>query len=273
MCGRYTVNARADDLMADFEVELDGSDGQQWRRYNVAPTDEVPIVVQRPRRGEPQAAPIRQLRAVRWGLVPSWAKDSRQGGRLINARAESLLTAAPLRRAAVARRCLVPADGWYEWQSSPTATDVRGRPRKHPFLVVAADGQRLAFAGVYEFWRDPHAAGNQDAPAPGGTSSAWLVTCAIVTTVAEPGLDRLHPRMPVVLPSERWQFWLDPGTSTPERIIAALGPVAAGRFQASPVSRRVGDVRNDDPSLVEPALPSELDGVVDPQTGEVLGER
>ena len=207
------------------------------------------MVVQRRPRGEPEAPPQRSLRLLTWGLVPSWAKDRTVGSRMINARAETLLDKPAYRRAALSRRCLVPADGWYEWQKSPTATDEKGKPRKQPFFTRSADGDRLAFAGVFEFWRD-------DAR-PDDDPLAWLTTYAIVTTAAEPGLDRLHDRMPFVLPRERWDAWLDPDVGDAEQVRALLDPLPPGRFETYPVSRRVGDVRDAGPSCsTRPRSPS-----------------
>jgi putative SOS response-associated peptidase YedK len=182
---------------------------------------------------------------------------------MINARADSLLEKPAYRRAACARRCLVPADGWYEWQKSPTAKDEKGRPRRQPFFTRLADGERMAFAGIYEFWRDDSR--------PDDDPLAWLTTYAIVTTDAERGLDLLHDRMPFVLPRDRWDRWLDPAVTDPEEVRSLLEPVPPGRFEAYPVSRRVGNVRNTGPDLLDPAPVGELDGVLDPATGELIG--
>lgn len=263
MCGRYAASASPDDLVEEFEVTSDLSGGPVPADYNVAPTHAPPVVLERPPHDGDQAAPVRQLRLLTWGLVPSWAKDRSVGYRMINARAETLLDKPGFKRAALARRCLVPADGWYEWQTSPTATDAKGKPRKQPFFTHLADGGRLAFAGLYEFWRDR--------ALPDDDPAAWLATFTIVTTAAEPGLDRLHDRMPLVLPRERWDAWLDPALSRPDDVRALLAPVEPGRFAAYPVSRQVGNVRAAGPQLLDPAPVQELVGVVDPMTGELLG--
>jgi putative SOS response-associated peptidase YedK len=276
MCGRYAASAHPDDLVEEFEVDADRSgdsagetsaEGAVQPRYNVAPTDVSPVVLTRTPRGEPDAAPVRQLRLLKWGLVPSWAKDAGGGARMINARAETLLDKPAYRRTALTRRCLVPADGWYEWQASPTALDSKGKPRKQPFFVHRADrsgeGDQLAFAGLYEFWRDKQR--------PDDDPAAWLVTYTIITTAAEPGLDRLHARMPVVLDRDRWAQWLDPGTKDPDTVLGLLESPGPGRFEAYPVSTRVNSVRNDGPELLAAAPADELLGVVDPMTGEVIG--
>jgi putative SOS response-associated peptidase YedK len=272
MCGRYAASAHPDDLVEEFEVDPAYAAGRGESapaiepRFNTAPTDLAPVVLARRPRGEPEAPPVRQLRVLRWGLVPSWSKDPSGGARMINARVESLFDKPAFRRTALARRCLVPADGWYEWQASPTAVDRKGKPRKQPFFVHRSDlpaGQSLAFAGLYEFWKDDRVAADDPA--------AWLVTYTILTTAAEPGLDRLHDRMPVVLDPDRWAAWLDPAVDdepTVRELLASPGP---GRFVAYPVTTLVNTVRNDGPELLTPAPAEDLVGVVDPMTGEVLG--
>ncbi len=263
MCGRYAASASPDDLVEELSVEQDLTAGELKPDYNLAPTRPAPVVLQRPPRNDKAAPATRQLRMLRWGLVPSCAKDPSVGSRMINARTESLLDKPAYRRAALARRCLVPAAGWYEWQTSPTAVDAKGKPRKQPFFIHLADGGRLAFAGVFEFWRDQARA--DDDPL------AWRTTYAIVTTEAEPGLDRIHDRMPVVVPPERWDDWLDPAVDHSDQVRSLLAPPEPGRFAAHPVSRRVGNVAHAGPELLEPVDASELEGVVDPMTGEVIG--
>nr|WP_308220275.1 SOS response-associated peptidase [Kineococcus sp. TRM81007] len=234
---------------------------------NVAPTSSPPVVLERFRRGEPDAPPARSLRSLRWGLVPSWAKDASGGPRALNARAETLLEKPSFAQAALARRCLVPADAWYEWQVSPVARDGAGGPRKQPFAVRAADGSVLSLAGVYEFWQDPAAAP--------GDPARWLVTFAVVTTAAEPGLDRLHERMPLLVPRDLRDAWLDPTLDDAEDVAALLAAVPRDQFAtaltAHPVPRAVGDVRQDGPHLLEEVPEAELEGVVDLRTGQLTG--
>ncbi len=211
---------------------------------NVAPTTTPPVVLERFRKDEPDAPPTRSLRALRWGLVPSWSKDASGAARMVNARVESLLSKPAFAKAAVARRCLVPVDAWYEWQTSGTATE-GGKPRKQPFAVGAADGSVLSLAGIYEFWKDPAKA--EDDP------TRWLVSFAVVTTAAEAGLDRLHERMPVVVPRDLRDAWLDPSLDDADDVQSLLDAVPrdlflGGALQAHPVSRRVGNVRNTDPT-------------------------
>lgn len=275
MCGRYAASFAPDDLLQDFDIEQDRS-AERSRSvlvnpqdppvgapdWNVAPSKQAPVVLTRVPREEPGATPLRQLRMLTWGLVPSWAKDAKIGLRMINARAETLLEKGSYRNAAISRRCLVPADGWYEWQVSPTATDRKGKPRKQPFFIRRGDDESIAFAGVYEFWRDKSVA--EDDP------NAWVVSYTIVTTAAEPGMDRIHDRQPVVLDRDQWASWLDPTLTEPDDVRALLEPRSRGRFEAWPVGRAVGSSRNNGPGLLEPAPRADLEGVVDPMTGEVL---
>jgi putative SOS response-associated peptidase YedK len=277
MCGRYASSRSPGDLVLEFEIEENEAAEADPARYNIAPTDTVPVVLERLKEPEPvsdesevreeaqEARVIRRLRPLTWGLVPSWSKDRTGGARMINARAESLLEKPAYRKAALTRRCLVPADGWYEWQVSPSERDQKGKPRKQPFFVHPAAGGGLAFAGIYEFWRDSglHA----DDP------QAWLVTFAVITTEAEPGLDVIHDRMPLVLPPDRWRAWLDPRVRDQDDVRALIVPPAPGRFVAVPVTTRVNSVRNDGPELLEPAPADQLAGVVDPATGELIGGR
>jgi putative SOS response-associated peptidase YedK len=295
VCGRYANSRRPEDLTEEFQV--DRSTGPAPGRdpagagpdYNIAPTKPALVVLTRrlpadpaapdgvaaDEDGEPtadaaleaaQAAPSkaperRILRRLTWGLVPSWAKERSVGSRMINARAESLLDKPAYRRAALTRRCLVPADGWYEWQKSPTERDAKGKPRKQPFWIHPGVERPIAFAGVYEFWRDPEKEGDD----------AWLTTFAIVTTHAEPGLDVIHDRMPFVVPEDRWADWLDPDLTDPDAVRALLQPPVPGRFVAMPVSMRVNAVSNNGPELLEPVPVDQLRGVVDPATGELIG--
>ncbi len=279
MCGRYAASVHRDELIEAFELEQDAT-GEPSRSilaapqtpppgtpdYNMAPTKQAPVVLtRRPRTSEEHAPPVRQLRLVTWGLVPSWAKDTRTGQRMANARAESVLDKPSFARAAAARRCLVPAQGWYEWQASPTVKDARGRARRQPFFTHRADRQVVAMAGLYEFWRDPAVEDGHD---PG----AWLTTFTIITTEAEPGLDRIHDRQPLVLEQHDWQAWLDPANTDLDEVRALLEFSEPGRFEAYPVSTAVNATRNNGEQLLMAVPERELRGVVDPMTGEVLGQ-
>ena len=277
MCGRYASSSRPEDLVEEFGV-LEDRTGEQSRSIlatpqtppagqpdlNVAPTKQAPVVLTRPVRGDTDTVPVRQLRLLTWGLVPSWSKDLKVGLRMTNLRSESLLDKSAFARAVAVRRCLVPADGWYEWQASPTVVDAKGKPRKQPFFIHRSDGAPLAMAGLYEFWRDRSVA--DDDP------NAWLTTYTIVTTAAEPGLDRIHDRQPLVLEREHWDDWLDPLQNDLAAIKVHLDFSAPGRFDAYPVGTAVNSSRNNGAQLLTPLVRSDLVGVVDPTTGEIIGE-
>lgn len=279
MCGRYAATAHPDELVEAYDVELDAT-GERSRSvlknpqqpppgepdHNVAPSKQAPVVLTRAPRDAPEdgAPPVRQLRLLTWGLVPSWAKDPAIGSRMTNARSESVLDKPAFARAAARRRCLVPVTGWYEWQASPVATDARGRPRKQPFFITRADEAPLALAGLYEFWKDPDA--------PGEDPLSWIVSYTVITTAAEPGLDRIHDRQPVAVEPHLWTDWLDPGLTSPDEVRSLLDASnVPDRFRAWPVSTAVNSSRGNGPALLEPVPTDQLVGVVDPTTGEVVG--
>jgi putative SOS response-associated peptidase YedK len=276
MCGRYAATANPDELVLEFEVDEDRT-GDPTRSvlvspqepppgrpdHNVAPTKQAPVVLARPPREHRDAPPVRQLRLLTWGLVPSWSKDTRGGARMINARVESVADKPAFARALATRRALVPAQGWYEWQVSPTALDAKGKPRKQPFFTSRVDGSSVAMAGLYEFWRDKAVADPDD-------PLAWLTTFTIITGPAEPGLDRIHDRQPLVIEPDDWATWLDPDTGAAD-VLGLLEPAPAGRFTAHPVSTAVSSNRSNGAHLIDPVPPDELVGVLDPVTGEVIG--
>jgi len=248
MCGRYASSRRPEDLVEEFDVVETRIAGPLESNYNVAPTDEVYAVLERPPRDAGEGEPAtRQLRSVRWGLVPSWAKDPGIGSRMINARMETVAEKPAYQRAFQRRRCLLPADGYYEWYVTDER-DAKGKPRKQPFFIRPADHGVLAMAGLYELWPDPTKA--EDDP------SRWLWSCTVITTEAEDSLGRIHDRMPLMVERDRWAEWLDP---TRPGSTDLLVPAAPGRLEAYPVSRLVSNVRNNGPELVEP-LPLEGEG-------------
>lgn len=276
VCGRYASAAGLEEIVESLDVDLDLSaePGRGVLRapqeppagapdYNMAPTKQAPVVLTRAPRGG-DGMPRRQLRLLTWGLVPSWASAPSVGTRMINLRAETLLAKPSFARIALARRALVPALGWYEWQHSPTATDSKGHPRRQPFFIRRDDGDVVAMAGVYEFWRD-RAVADADDP------QAWLTTFAVLTIAAEAGIDRIHDRQPLVLDRGQWAGWLDPEATDVDRIAPLLLGEAAGRFTAYPVGRAVGNSRVNGPQLLDPAPAEDLHGVVDPMTGEIIG--
>ena len=207
--------------------------------YNVAPTKRVYIVVDRERADVRE----RSLEVARWGLVPSWAKDPAIGSRLVNARAETLAEKPSFRGAFAKRRCLVPADGFYEWYQ-PEGEQRAGvrRPAKQPFFVARRDGHPMAMAGLYEWWSDP--ARGKDDP------ERWLLTCTVITTDAADELGRIHDRMPMAVRREDWARWLDP--SAPMSSPSLLVPASDGGLVVTPVSTLVNDVRNNGPHLLDP---------------------
>jgi putative SOS response-associated peptidase YedK len=247
VCGRYASSRAAGELADEFDVDELRVDDQLAADWNVAPTKEVYAVLERPPRDDrPQE---RQLRTLRWGLVPSWAKDRSIGNRMINARMETVAEKPAYRKAFASRRCLLPADGYYEWypteQRTLTASGKPGKPRKQPFFIRPRDGGVLAMAGLYEIWRDPTKA--DDDP------QRFLWSCTVITTDAPDDLGRIHDRMPLMVERERWAEWLDP---TGAGSLELLVPAAPGRLEAYPVSTRVNSADNNGPELVEP-LPLE----------------
>ncbi|MGA8846954.1 MAG: SOS response-associated peptidase [Nocardioides sp.] len=246
MCGRYASSRRPEDLIEEFEVVESLVSTPLPPDYNVAPTKEVYAVLERPPSKDSPDPPQRQLRVLTWGLVPSWAKDPSIGNRMINARMETLSEKPSYRRAFAARRCLLPADGYFEWYPTGQLTTA-GKAKKQPFFIRPRNGGTLAMAGLYEIWRDPDRA--EDDP------DRFRWTCTVITTDAEDDLGRIHDRMPLMVESTRRDAWLDPRTPR-EELIDLLEPAAPGHLEAYPVSTMVGNVRNNGPQLVEP-LPHE----------------
>lgn len=229
MCGRYTSTTSPADLAAYFEVDEVVTE-DLGPRYNVAPTDEVYAVAESATSGR------RRLGTFRWGLVPFWSKDPSGGARMINARAESLLEKPAFKRSFERYRCLVPADGFYEWEA------VEGRARKQPWYFHRRDGDVLAFAGLWAVWR-PH----QD------SDEGRLVTCSIITGEPNDLVRPIHDRMPVMLPPSAWEAWLDPANDDLDELQGLLVPAPSELFEAVAVVDAVSNVRNDGPHLLDPA--------------------
>ncbi len=214
MCGRYATTRGASDLSALFEA-VDDTAGV-GPRYNVAPTDEVPIVRMSRRRD------MRVLSVARWGLLPVWARDPRAGARMINARAETVATSRAYATAFAHRRTLVPADGWFEW--------CREGGRRQAYFLTPADGAVLALAGLWSRWTDGR------------------LTFSVVTTAAAGPLATVHDRMPLVLPPGRWRDWLTgPAAAS---LLRPPPPDLLGGMEIRPVGAAVGNVRNDGPELL-----------------------
>ncbi|MFV2121756.1 SOS response-associated peptidase [Streptomyces sp. Act-28] len=259
MCGRYAASRKPEDLAGIFGVEKWEPGETLEPDWNVAPTKEVYAVLDRPLKDAAAPRPVRQLRTLRWGLVPSWAKTPEGAARMINARAETVHEKPAYRRAFASRRCVLPADGYYEWVTGAEERrlEVEGRkkrPRKQPYFVTPADGSVFAMAGLYEFWRDP--------TLPPDHPGAWRATCSVITTEAERtplsvapaegprSLADIHPRMPLMLTEDRWDAWLDPARTDVEEVRALLAPPPGGLMRAYPVATAVSNVRNNGPELV-----------------------
>jgi putative SOS response-associated peptidase YedK len=281
MCGRFASARKRQELLEEFGVQRDRVAEPLRPDYNVAPTKPVYAVVTRrpedaakehgagpdaagPDAAGPDAAGpdtagqhgaeeagakdegaagpegVRELRVVRWGLVPFWAKDISIGSRLINARAETVASKPAFRRAFARHRCLLPADGFYEWEKSGDPK----HPRKQPYYIHREDGGVLAFAGLYELWRDKDR--------PDEDPGSWLWTATIITTRAEDEVGRIHDRMPMVIEPDRWADWLDPAATSAEALHGLLTPAASAHLTSHAVSTEVNSVRNNGPGLIEP---------------------
>lgn len=221
MCGRFAFYSSHEAIARLFGVH---GPAAIEPRYNIAPTQFVPAV-----RADGEG--VRRLAMLYWGLIPGWAKERSIGARMINARAETLAEKPSFRSAFRRRRCLVLADGYYEWQARPGG--------KQPWFIRAASGEPFAFAGLWERWVE------REGEPP-------LESCAIVTTAASAELAPLHHRMPVVLPPEAYEIWLDPRLEDTTKLAPLLAGTPAVAMRAEPVGRRVNDVRNDGPELIVP---------------------
>ena len=247
MCGRYASSRKPEDLIEEFEITEPRIKVPLDPDYNVAPTKEVYAVLERPPSEDKTAPADRQLRVLKWGLVPSWAKDPSIGNRMINARMETVAEKPAYRRAFSSRRCLLPADGYFEWYPTDEKTKA-GKQKKQPFFIRPKDGGVLAMAGLYEIWRDPTR--DEDDP------QAFRWTCTVLTTEAEDSVGHIHDRMPLMVTADRWAQWLDPTVKGKDKLLSLLVPAAPGKLEAFPVSLEVNNVRNNGPQLLEP-LPIE----------------
>jgi putative SOS response-associated peptidase YedK len=218
MCGRFTQERPASELAEIFGAEplVDDPGGH----YNVAPTDEALVVVQRDDR--------RAVTSYRWGLIPHWATAAKVGSRMINARAETLTASPAFRDAFVRKRCLVPVDSFYEWKREGTV--------RQPYRIVRRDGRPLALAGLWAGWRDP-------------ADGTVRRTFSIVTTTPNDAIAGLHDRMPVVIEAGAWDRWLDPRPAESGELMGLLVPSEAD-LDVYPVERLVNDVRRDGPELI-----------------------
>ena len=220
MCGRYTLSTPVEKLAEEFDVS--GPLPDLPPSYNVAPSQEVAAIVAGGR-GE------RRLELLRWGLIPTWADDPGIGSRMINARSETAREKPSFRRAFKERRCLIPADGFYEWQKTNGG--------KQPYHLKMRDGRLFAFAGLWESWK--------------GDEEGEIRSCTILTTDANDLVGEVHHRMPVILPPETYDLWLDPAVREAEQLLSVLLPYPTEDMEAYPVSRRVNNPSNDEPGCVE----------------------
>jgi putative SOS response-associated peptidase YedK len=211
-------------------------------RYNIAPTQEILVVRAEPKSGEREAA------RLQWGLIPVWAKSPQGGPPLINARAESVAEKSTFRHALRRRRCLIPADGFFEWQQTPGATS---RGKKQPYLIHRTDDGLMAFAGLWDSWIEKGPSAGRSLQGKGrGREPLRIESCTIVTTSANQTLAPLHERMPVILSPNDYALWLDPAVREPEAVAHLLAPCEDAELVAEPVSTHVNRVANDDPQCV-----------------------
>jgi putative SOS response-associated peptidase YedK len=227
MCGRYTLSTPSDDIALLFDVsEL----MPLPPRYNLAPTQEAAVV----RVTEPGAP--RRLDLLKWGLIPYWAKEAAIGNKLINARSETVVEKASFKTSFKKKRCLIPADGFYEWKKEGKL--------KQPYLIHRKDGKPFAFAGLWSSWRDPE-------------RGQPVETFTILTTDANDLMRPLHDRMPVILDRESFDLWLDPKMEDAAKLQPLLVPHSSEDFEAFPVSRLVNSPANDLPNCIEPLVQDE----------------
>jgi putative SOS response-associated peptidase YedK len=231
MCGRFVIAKTSDFIAELFEIDELETD-LDFRSYNVPPTTQIPMIVER----EIDGMPSRQLHAARWGLIPSWAKEI-SSTPLINARIESVLDKPSFQEAALSKRCAIPADGYFEWQSTIADSKV-------PFFIHPGDGM-LAFAGIYSWWRNPAKAANDP--------TRWVLTCSLLTKESAPELSQIHNRNPVMLSEENLSAWLAPDYQTTAEVLAALSEESdevAAALEFYPVSSAVGSVQNNSAELI-----------------------
>lgn len=225
MCNRSRLSRRKEIIAEHFDAI---SDAEDWTpRYNIAPTQPVPVIRQHP------TEPTRHLSQMRWGLIPSWSKDASGAAKMINGRSETAHSLPAFRDAMKYRRCLVPADVFYEWKRSANS--------KQPYCFEVNEGKLFAFAGLWEGWKDPN--GN------------WIKTCTILTAIRNAVTSAVRDRMPVILDRSDYDLWLDPGMKDASVVSELLKPFDAGAMRRYPVSSRVNNVQNDDEECSNPIKP------------------
>lgn len=228
MCGRYRLS-RKKQLVEEHFGAVSGE--EDWiPRYNVAPTQPVPVIRQNPKE------PVRELSLMRWGLIPSWAKDSSVAASMINARSETAATKPAFRDALKSRRCLIPADAFYEW--------MRTGKTKQPYCFEVNEGELFAFAGLWDRWKDP--------------SGQWVKSCSILTTTPNAMTSAVHDRMPLILNPDAHDPWLDPDMNDVSTASELLRPFDARLMRCYPVSTRINSVLNDDEACSAPVELAEI---------------
>jgi putative SOS response-associated peptidase YedK len=228
MCGRYKLSRRKQ-IIEEYFDSVSGE--EDWTpRFNIAPTQPVPVIRQNPKE------PVRELSLMRWGLIPSWSKDSSASAQMINARTETAATKPAFRDALKSRRCLIPADGFYEW--------ARAGKTKQPFCFEVNRGELFAFAGIWDCWKHPN--GN------------WIKTCSILTTTPNAVTAAVHDRMPAILDPDSYDLWLDPGVTNVVAVSELLKPFDARLMRCYRVSSRINHVANDDEECSAPVELAEV---------------
>jgi putative SOS response-associated peptidase YedK len=237
MCGRFVSSSNPDKIAEYFDASFAAE--PLAPNFNVAPTNDVYGVVAAPG----SAGEEREVQAFHWGLVPTWAKDTKISSKLINARSETIAEKPAFRTSFAKHRMIIPMDGFYEWKRDMETGELTkaGKPIKQPFFIHSATGEPLAVAGVWSTWRDKSQ----------GPDAPWLHSCSVVTTSANTTMSYVHNRMPVMLPQSAWATWLDPDNQDTEALQALMVPAPDDLLTMHPVSTAVNNVRNKDESLVE----------------------
>lgn len=228
MCGRFVSSSPPDELARYFDAEQVSEQALE-PSFNVAPTNDVYVVL--------ESGGVRRIDAFRWGLIPFWAKDAKVGQKMINARAEGLATKNAYRNAFKKKRCIIPADGFFEWKKIP------GQKAKQPMFIHRSDGEPMAFAGLWELWRPPDAKDDDE---------AIIRSCTIITGDPNEKIAEIHDRMPVMLPPSAWDQWLDPENDDVDTLGKLLVPAPAELVTFHPVSTAVNNVRQKGHELIEP---------------------
>lgn len=231
MCGRYAVHADVEELIERFKLKL--IEAQVEPRYNIAPTQDIPVVIETERG--------RVLKSLRWGLVPRWAQDVAIGNKMINARAETLAEKPSFRSLLKSHRCVIPASGFYEWRGEAG--------KKTPYYIHRQDDKPFGFAGLWTEWKEK------------GSDALPLQTCTIITTAANELMRPIHHRMPVILPPEACTEWLNPDNEESEELAELLVPYARSDMEAYRVSPAVSSPQNQGEELT---LPAEKDTLESP---------